>query len=204
MISDINEKIRLKITSHVDSNGKFTAFSPPDTLSITVPNGLPQQLIQDCINMLKARYILDLVDQVDQSEDDLHIARDLYDLAKVNQKQRIYKSSHLSSLIGIMINVARERSHGGARLSYMLVSRRTYSDFLKELSLGEGNCINPQFKPDIISSYTVPKVDYLGIRVKIDNSLQDLQAVGLCRPRFKYLDVHDLILIGEKVNASPS
>ena len=143
-------------------------------LHLSIPDEVSSESIDDCINMLKARYILDLV----QHGDDINVA-DLIELAK---NQKVYKSSHFSSLIGLMKNVARDRSHGAVKLTYVFVSKYAYLSLLEELSLvGE------------------PRIDYLGVSVKVDSSLGDLNVVGICKPKFKYIDLDNLIIIGERL-----
>ncbi len=172
MISDIY----LITRPIIDNYGNDLSSFP-----ISIPLDMPDESITDCINMLKARYILDLV----HNGKIIDIIWNINDLAK---DSKVYRSSHFSSLIGLMKNVARERSHGSVSLKHIFMSDLAYKELLREIGLDEA-----------------PKtMDFLGAYVKVEPSLNHSRIIGICEPKFKYIDLNTLIVIGEKVNASPS
>ena len=136
-----------------------------------------QTVIDDCIDLVKGRYVLSILDKKELSDDDLELIRHV---AKCQGKTEI--NDDLSTLIVQMAAVARERSKGSAPLARVFVRHTEYDKLIADMELDQS-----------------AQVKILGIPLERIDRIIDLELTcfGLCRPKFKNVPLNTLVILGK-------
>lgn len=90
-------------------------------------------------------------------------------------------SSDLITLVSIMKNRARERSHGAVALKTCFVPEDQLRDLAKQIDVPDTADIK-------ICGVELKKIDNYGVK----------RVIGICEPKFKYVDPRYSIVLGIK------
>ena len=155
----------------------------PDLLKIRqvlLDEGLSKGVAFDCINILEGMVITELLKQKELNHQDID------KILQIAEKQEV--ATHYNdtgALITVISHLARDKSHGAAKLTKVLISNDTRSKLIEKHGLGK----------NYSGLLNVGKSLVLGCE------MQDDTVIGLCESKFNFLPIDKLIIKGKIDNA---
>ena len=147
---------------------------------VLLDQGVSKRMAFDCINILEGMVITELLKQKQLNHQDID------EILQIAKKQEVATYYHdTGALITVISHLARDQSHGAAKLTKVLISNDTRSKLIERHRLGK----------NYSGLLNVGKSLVLGC--EMPNNI----VIGLCESKFNFLPIDKLIIKGKIDNA---